>query len=246
MIDTHCHLQEDYRDVLLRAFANGVHHVFNICISVEDIERGLKIVEEFPTVYPVAGIHPCHAHEVEKGHFEWVVELAEQKKIIAIGESGLDLHHSLDHLDIQKEYFKKHIELANDLNLPLSIHCRNAYQELMDFTAKYPVKKGILHCFAGDETVAKWALEHGYILSFSGVVTFKNALKMQQIAAQTPLDSLIIETDAPWLAPDPYRGKKNEPAYIPFILKKIASLKGLSENQVQNEIFSTCKKLFGF
>lgn len=246
MIDTHCHLQEDYRDVLLRAFANGVHHVFNICISVEDIERGLKIVEEFPTVYPVAGIHPCHAHEVVKGHFEWIVELAEQKKIIAIGETGLDLHHSLEHLDIQKEYFKKHIELANDLNLPLSIHCRSAYQELMDFTAKYPVKKGILHCFSGDETVAKWALEHGYILSFSGVVTFKNALKMQQIAAQTPLDSLIIETDAPWLAPDPYRGKKNEPAYIPFILKKIASIKGLSENQVQNEIFSTCQKLFGF
>lgn len=246
MIDTHCHLQEDFREVLLRAFESGVQHVLNICISREDVERGLKIVQEFPTAYPVAGIHPCHAHEVEPGHFEWVVELANQKKLIAIGESGLDLHHSQEHLPIQKEYFKKHIELANDLDLPLSIHCRNAYQELIAFVEKYPIKKGILHCFAGDEAVAKWALDHGYILSFSGVVTFKNAKQMQQIAATTPLSSLIIETDAPWLAPDPFRGKKNEPAYIPFILKKIAELKGLSEKQVEEEIFSTCKKLFRF
>ena len=122
MIDTHCHLQEDFREVLLRAFESGVQHVLNICISREDVERGLKIVQEFPTAYPVAGIHPCHAHEVEPGHFEWVVELANQKKLIAIGESGLDLHHSQEHLPIQKEYFKKHIELANDLALSLSIH----------------------------------------------------------------------------------------------------------------------------
>lgn len=166
MIDTHCHLGDDYKEVLQRAFSKGVHHVINICIHPSDIERGQKIVKEFPSAPMVAGIHPCHAHEVEANHFEQIVRLAEEKKIVAIGETGLDLHHSKDHLEIQKEFFKKHIELANDLDLALSIHCRNAYNELKEFVEKHPIKKGILHCFAGPKEIATWALDAGFTLSF--------------------------------------------------------------------------------
>jgi TatD DNase family protein len=245
MIDTHCHLGEDYKEVLKRAFENGVDHVINICIDVKDIERGLKIHQEYPTVPAVAGIHPSHAHEVENGHFDLICGLASSKKIVAIGETGLDLHHSQEHLAIQKEYFKKHIELANDLDLPLSIHCRNAYQELIDFIEKNRVKKGILHCFAGSFEVARWALEKGFYLSFSGVVTFKNATQMQEIAASVPLEQMLVETDAPWLAPEPFRGKTNEPAYIPYIIEKIARLQKKTRAEVEEKIVKTSKELFG-
>jgi TatD DNase family protein len=244
MIDTHCHLGEDYREVLKRAFEKKVQHVINICIHPEDIVRGLKIVSEFPTAPMAAGIHPCHAHEVEEGHFEKIIQLAKEKKIVAIGETGLDLHHSQDHFEIQKKYFKMHIELANDLDLALSIHCRKAYYELKEFIEKNPIKKAIFHCFAGPQQIADWALGQGFFLSFSGVVTFKNALEMQSIAATTPLEQLLVETDAPWLAPEPFRGKTNEPAYIPFIIEKIASLKKKSKEEVSEAVFKNAKEIF--
>lgn len=244
MIDTHCHLGENYKEVLARAFSKGVHHVINICIQPCDIQRGLEILKEFPSVPMAAGIHPCHAHEVEEGHFELILRLAKEKKIVAIGETGLDLHHSQDHLEVQKKYFKKHIELANDLDLVLSIHCRSAYSELKEFVEKNPIKKGILHCFAGSKEIASWALEKGFFLSYSGVVTFKNALEMQAIAAATPLEQLLVETDAPWLAPEPFRGKINEPAYIPYIVEKIATLQKKPVEFLEKAIFSNAKKLF--
>jgi TatD DNase family protein len=244
MIDTHCHLGDDYKEVLQRAFLKGVHHVINICIHPCDIERGQKIVKEFPTAPMAAGIHPCHAHETETGHFEQIVRLAQEKKIVAVGETGLDLHHSKDHLEIQKEFFKKHIELANDLDLALSIHCRNAYMELKEFVEKHPIKKGILHCFAGPKEIAAWALDRGFTLSFSGVVTFKNALEMQTIASATPLSQLLVETDAPWLAPEPFRGKINEPAYIPYIVEKLATLHKMPVQVIQEAIYRNSQQLF--
>ena len=243
-IDTHCHLYDDYAAVLERAKNVGVSHVINICIHPEDIDRGLKIVQEFPNAPLAAGIHPCHAHEVTKGHFERIYKLVEEKKLIAVGETGLDLYHSPDHLEIQKIYFKKHIELANQFDLPLSIHCRNAYKELIEFVEKHPIKKGILHCFAGSQEVADWAIKQGFYLSFGGVVTFKNAREMQSIVQNIPLESILIETDAPYLAPDPFRGKTNEPAYLPFTLKKIASLVDRPEAEVATLLTRTTKTLF--
>ncbi|MFZ4773231.1 MAG: TatD family hydrolase [Chlamydiia bacterium] len=246
IIDTHCHLYDDYSEVLSRARKQDVSHVVNICIHPKDIERGLKIVEKFPNAPMAAGIHPCHAHEVEKGHFESIVELLQDKKLIAIGETGFDLYHSPDHLEIQKTYFKKHIDLANQYELPLSIHCRNAYKELIDFVEKHPIQKGILHCFAGSMEEAEWAVNKGLYLSFSGVVTFKNAKEMQHIVQNIPLESILIETDAPFLAPDPHRGKPNEPSYLPYVLKKIAALVESPEEEVASIITSNSKRLFKF
>jgi len=243
-IDTHCHLGDDYDAVLKRAMAKGVSHVVNICIHPEDIDRGTKIVADYPNAPLAVGIHPCHAHEVEAGHFERICQLVEEKKVVAVGETGFDMYHSPDHLEIQKHYFKKHIELANAYDLPLSIHCRNAYRELMEFVDQHPIRKGVLHCFAGGFDVAEWAIDAGLYLSISGVITFKNAKELQTIVQNMPLARLLVETDAPYLAPDPYRGQTNEPAYIPLIAKKIAALKGLDEQEVAAVLTANSKKLF--
>jgi TatD DNase family protein len=244
MIDTHCHLKEDFEATLQRAFEKGISHVINICIDLKDIERAQKIFEKYPQAPFMAAIHPCDAHKVEEGHFELICQLAQEGKLIGIGESGLDLYHAIEHLEIQKKFFRQHVELANDLNLPLAIHCRNAFSELIEFVKNNPIHKGILHCFSGNLEQALWALEHDFILSISGVITFKNAHSLHEVVEKIPLEKLVVETDAPWLAPEPFRGKHNEPSYIPYIVQKIADLKGLPFEEVATQLDINTKRVF--
>lgn len=248
MFDTHAHLQEDYEEVLKSAFAVGVNHIVNIALTKEDLDRGLEIHQKYPTVYLAAAIHPCYVNELDESFFDRISDLAKKKVLIAIGETGLDLYRGKETFSLQQSWLIRHIDLANRFNLPLIIHCRDAYDELFALLDKHPANRVVLHCFAGNMEQAKEAICRGYFLSMSGIITFKKNVSLHQIAKWAPLEKLLIETDAPYLAPEPFRGKDNTSSYISYTLKALALLKEMEVEELekvldQNSIgFFNCVK----
>jgi len=251
-IDTHAHLtfpeyKIDLPEVIQRAKDANLEAIINIALDEEAIKNSLKIAEEYPGyVFNAAGIHPHDSSEWNEETHQRIRKLGQDKKIIAIGETGLDYHYKLSPLETQKEVFRKFLQLAQELDLPAVIHSREASKDTMMIIHEenQGKLKGVLHCFAGDMDLAKEALDIGMLISFTGNITFPKAHVIRNAAKEIPLDRIMIETDCPFLAPQSYRGKRNEPAYVVKVAEQIAEVKGLSVEEVALETTKNAKSFF--
>lgn len=253
LVDSHCHLdqldlspyQGDLKKALASAAENNVKHMLCVCITLNDFPSMMKAIESFTNVSASLGLHPNEEVEVEPT-IEEITSLADNKKIVAIGETGLDYYRSEGDLDWQRNRFRQHIRAAKLINKPLIIHSRQAKQDTLQIMREEKANDvgGVMHCFTEDWEMAEEALSLGFYISFSGIVTFKNATQIQEVANKVPLERLLIETDAPYLAPMPHRGKSNEPAYVKYVAEFLAKLKGIDLESFAKQTTENFFKLF--
>jgi len=273
MFDTHAHVnfnayKDDADEVIKRAQDKGVS-VILVGSQFSTSERAIKMAEKYDNVYSAVALHPIHLEEqviankvdndetvefvsrAEEFDYRKYLQLAKSNaNVVAVGETGLDYFHLKEdardlQIEKQKQVFIKHIELANELNLPMIIHCREAYTELIEILKQNKVNKGgVIHCFIGNLIQGKKLLDMGFYLGFNGVITFKKAEPYLAALKLVPLDKILIETDCPNLTPVPNRGKRNEPSFVEFIIKKIADVKGLSFEEVEKQTDKNAKSLF--
>lgn len=252
--DSHAHLTSetlygDIEGVASRAQSAGVHHIVNICTDLLTLERGLQLAVTHPWILQAGATTP---HDVEKeGHavFEAFASCARDGKFHAVGETGLDYYYEHSNRQIQKEFLRKYLHLALECGLPVIIHCREAFKDFFEILdAEYQVNgrhaPGVLHCFTGTMAEAEEVIKRGWMLSLSGIVTFKKSVELHQVAKEVPLGNLLIETDAPYLAPQKHRGKTNEPAYVVETAAFIAGLKGISVEELALATTSNARQLF--
>jgi len=253
LIDSHCHLDRlelskydgDLSRALAKAKENKVGHMLCVSIDLEAYPAMLEKVRPFPEVSVSVGVHP-NEQEGEEPTVEGLVELAQDDKVVAIGETGLDYFRSEGDLDWQRDRFRVHIEASKQTGKPLIIHTREAKDDTLSImkNEKADEAGGVMHCFAEDWETAKKSLDLGFYISFSGIVTFKNAKELQEVAKKVPLDRMLVETDSPYLAPVPNRGKPNEPAYVLYVAEKIAELRGLTLDEIAGVTTENYKQLF--
>jgi TatD DNase family protein len=247
MIDSHCHLEmfkKDIPQVIKHAQDAGVNTIITISSDTESIDETIKIAEQYPMVYATVGIHPHDAKDLNNEIFKKIFELSRHPKVIAIGEIGLDYHYDHSPREIQREAFASQLSLAKDVGLPVIIHSREAFEDTIKILKEQNINKGVMHCFSGNLNQAKRALEMGFLISISGVVTFKNATKIKEVARFVPDDYLMIETDAPYLAPEPMRGRRNEPAFLIYTAKALAELRGVTVEDIDRITTVNVNKLF--
>ena len=248
LIDSHCHLNfPDLAQRLPEVLANmaeaGVDKAIAISVSRQSFEEVHAIAQNHPNIYATVGIHPDDP-EAEEFSLEELLERAARPKVVAIGETGLDYHWCKGDLAWQHQRFILHIEAANRSGLPLVIHTRDAAEDTMRLLREHQAHAGVIHCFTEDVNTAKLALDLGFYISFSGIVTFKNATAIQEAARYVPLNRLLVETDSPYLAPVPKRGKPNEPAYVRHTAAFVAQLRGDSLENIAQATTANCLRLF--
>lgn len=254
LIDSHAHLtkmelQGGVDQLLKNAYSAGIQTIVNICTDVETLNLGLELAQKYPWIYNTAATTP---HDVEKegeNFFSIVADHARQGNLVAIGETGLDYYYQHSPSDIQKKFLRRYLHLALECNLPIVIHCREAFKdffEILDAEYKHHEKlgPGVLHCFTGTLKEAEQVIKRGWYLSLSGIVTFKKSEELRRVAQMVPLDQLLIETDSPYLAPQSKRGKVNEPAYLPEIAESIAQTKGISLEELAEATRKNTYQLF--
>lgn len=251
LIDTHSHIDmsdfEDLDGIILNAKNEGVEKIIIPSVDRNSFERVIEISKNYEGVYCALGIHPSEAQNAKEEDYQKIIELAENKKVVAIGECGLDYYWDKTFIEEQKEVFLKQIEIAKTFNKPLIVHDREAHKDTFDLITQnikdeIPV---VMHCFSGSLEFAKECIRKGFYIALGGVVTFKNAKKAHEIAKEISLDYLLLETDAPYLTPEPYRGKRNEPAYIKFAAERIAEIRGTSFDEIANKTTENARKVFG-
>ncbi|MBU0905810.1 MAG: TatD family hydrolase [Planococcaceae bacterium] len=250
-IDTHVHLNaeqynEDLQDVIDRALEVGVNQMVVIGFDQKTIKRAIELAEEYDFIYAVVGWHPVDAIDCTDEDLQWIEELASHPKVVAIGETGLDYHWDKSPKEIQQQVFRKQIQLAQRVNLPLVIHNRDATEDVVRILQEEQAEKtgGVMHCFGGSVETAKTCIDMNFMISLGGPVTFKNAKKPKEVATDIPLEWLMIETDAPYLAPHPHRGKRNEPSLVPLVAEEIARLKGVSIEEVAQATTENAKRFY--
>lgn len=253
IIDSHCHLDSlDYKtrhknvdEVIENAKACGVHHFISVCTTVGRFEAMKNLTAHRSDVSLSCGVHPLNVED-EPFDYDKLFELAQDPKVVAIGETGLDYHYTPETKALQQSLFVQQIEIANKLNKPLIIHSRSARQDTMDMLEQNGAEKcgGVLHCFTEDWTMAKRALDLGFYISISGIITFRNAEELRDVVRKVPLDRLLVETDSPYLAPIPYRGKPNQPAYVRETCEYVATLKGVTTEEFARITTENVQHLF--
>ncbi len=249
MIDTHSHInmieKTSVDQVIKQAKDNGIDKIIVPSAYPKDIDVVMSLVETHVNVYGMLGVHPTEVKDWTDDLIDKIKEYSKHPKIVAIGEIGLDYYWDKSFNDLQKEVFIKQIKLANELNLPISIHDREAHKDTFDILKEYNTNsKIIMHCFSGSVEFAKECINQGWFIALGGVVTFKNAQKMKDVAKSIPLEYLLLETDAPYLTPTPFRGEENQPAYIKYIAEEIASLRGISVEEIANITTQNAIKVF--
>ena len=246
--NTHTHLNSeelfDQRDHYIQnALEKGVNHMTVVGYDVASSQRALEIAHEYDFVYATVGISPNDCLNTTDEDLTLIAKMAEDDKVVALGEIGLDYYYADVPKEKQMDVFKKQIKIAQDLGLPITIHCRDAYEDTYNVLEKANLK-GIMHCYSGSDQMALRFIKLGYYISLAGPVTFKNAKMPKRVATNVPLDSLLIETDDPYMAPVPLRGTTNEPANCIYIAKTIAELKGLDEEEVAKVTTDNAYKVF--
>lgn len=238
-IDSHCHLDDarfadDLEAVLDRAAAAGVTRILSIGTGdgPPEIDRAVRVAEKYEQVYASVGVHPHDAAKVTPQTLDDLRALASHQKVVAYGEIGLDYHYDFSPREVQREVFVAQLKLAADLKLPITIHTREAWEDTISILRENWTGEGIMHCFTGDPAQAQEALDMGFHLSYGGVLTFKTAENVRESARMTPDDRLLIETDAPYLAPIPYRGKRNEPSMMVETARKLAEVRGTTPDRI--------------
>jgi len=242
IIDTHCHLdfkefKEDFNDVLLNAKTNNISGMQTICTKIDEFPKILDIAKKHSNIWCSVGTHPHNAESEKHISQDNIKNLCDNDKVIGIGETGLDYYYENSNKEDQINSFLKHIEVAKITGMPLIIHARDADDDMIEILTKEYNKSpftGVIHCFTSSYKLAEAALSIGFYISFSGIITFKNADEIRNSCKKIPIERILVETDAPFLAPVPYRGKRNEPSYITETIKKVAEIKELTVEEVTN------------
>lgn len=251
LVDSHCHLDlltlppdDSIEKVINRAKQNGVHYFLNVCVSLKEFPVVLNTAEAYPCVNASVGSHPNESDEEVTE--ENLLALGAHQKVIAIGETGLDYFRSTGDLEWQRDRFRTHIRVAKKLQKPLIIHTRDAKEDTIRLMREEHASEagGVMHCFTEDWAVAEQALEMGFYISFSGIVTFKSAVTIQEVARKVPLDRMLVETDSPYLAPVPYRGQPNEPGYVLHTAEFIANLRNIHVDELAEQTSKNFFNLF--
>jgi TatD DNase family protein len=251
-IDTHCHLDEDAftqdcAEVVDRAVQSGVVGMIAIGITLESCRRVIDLAQRFESVYATVGLHPNYVAAANPSDWDQIVELAKAPKVVGLGETGLDQYWDHSPLDLQAEYFDRHLELSRQLGLPFVVHCRDAEPEVVAQLRKHADRgplNGVMHAFCGSAETAAACLEMGMRLGLGGMLTFKKNEAQRQLAATFPLDRIVIETDAPYLAPTPFRGKRNEPAHVRLTAACLAETLGVSKEEIAKQTTANARSLF--
>lgn len=250
-IDSHGHIyreyyEEDFQEVVKRAIDAQVTKIFLPCVTSQSLKDIFDAVEQFPQhLFPMVGLHPTDIPEEYESELSVLEKYLDDKRIIAVGEIGMDLYHDTSKLEQQKVVFDRQLQWACERRLPVSLHIRSAYAESMEILRKFEGTDltGILHCFSGGIQEAEWAIKHGFLIGIGGVVTFKNS-KLQEIVKAVGIEHLALETDSPFLAPTPHRGTRNESSYIPIIAQKVADLCECSIEKVAEITTQNVESLF--
>ena len=253
--DSHAHyddtrFDEDRHELLSAMAKNKVDYIVNAAADITSSNEGIRLSEEYPFIYTAVGVHP---HSVEKldafnegsTTIEFLKELANHPKVVAIGEIGLDYYYEHSPREIQKIWFKRQMELAKKVDLPIIVHSRDASQETFEMIRESGLSKGVIHCFSGSPEMALEYIKLGFYIGVGGTVTFKNARRSVEVVEQIPMESIVIETDCPYLTPVPHRGKRNDSTYLVHISEKIAEIKNISIEEVAHITSKNAKVLFG-
>lgn len=251
LIDTHCHLDfKDFKDdmdvVLKRSRDSGIKFIINVGSSMEGTARSIKLSEENDFIYAAVGIHPHEADSVTENDIKLFAEFLKKPKVVAIGEIGLDYYKNISSHENQKKLFIRLLETAKLAKLPVIIHNRDAHMDVIDILKNIAGNSanGVIHCFSGDEKFLKICLDMGFFISFTCNITYKNADNLREIVKLAPMDRLLLETDAPFLAPQAFRGKRNEPVYVKYAAEEVARIKSLSFEEVAKITTENAIKLF--
>jgi TatD DNase family protein len=251
LIDSHCHIDDARFDVdrdamLTRARAGGVERFVTIGCDLETSRSAVALAHRYPFISATVGVHPHEVKLIQEGWYDELRSLAGSDRCVAYGEIGLDYHYDHSPREIQRLRFREQVQLARELRLPIVIHTREAQEDTIAILKEEKAHElgGVFHCFSGDAWLAKDALDLGFYLSFSGVITFQNASMLREIIKTVPLDRVLVETDAPYLTPIPHRGKRNEPAYVRHVAEKMAELHGISVQEVEEATTQNAKRLF--
>ncbi len=251
IIDTHAHYDDKQfdidRDEILKSLeAEDVGIVVNASASYRSCERVVKMAQEYPFMYAMVGVHPDHAGELTEETFAEMKKLFNEPKVVAVGEIGLDYYWDNEPRELQKEWFIRQLELAKELNLPVNIHSRDAAEDTFNIMKEHAKGlKGIIHCFSGSKEMAVEYVKLGFAIGVGGVVTFKNGKKLKEVVEAIPLTSLVMETDCPYLAPVPFRGKRNNSTYLKYVAEEIAQLKGVTYEEVLVQTEKNAREIYG-
>lgn len=252
IFDTHAHyddqkFDEDRMELLDDMLKMGVETIVNVCASLRSLERVPKLVEKYPFMYQAIGIHPDEVGDLNEEIFVQMKELLMHEKSVAVGEIGLDYYWDQESHDLQKKWFIRQLDLARELDLPVIIHSREAAADTMEIMKNHAQGlRGVIHCYSYSKEMAKEYVKMGYMIGVGGVVTFKNGKKLKETVEAIPLESIVLETDCPYLAPEPFRGKRNQSSYIEYVAKEIARIKDVSYETVIDQTRKNARRLYGF
>lgn len=252
LIDTHCHLDEDAfsvdrAEVIERAVAEGVAHILTIGTTADSSVSAVEIAEQFENVSAVVGIQPNYVAEAKPDDWDRILDLAGHEQVVGIGETGLDRYWDYAPIDLQQEFFDRHIELARELGKPFVVHCRDAEADVVAQLRRHAAAgplSGVMHSFSGDQATADACLDMGMLISFAGMLTFKKNEALRAVAASVPADRILVETDAPYLAPVPNRGKRNEPAWVKHTAECLAEVRGVPLDEFAARTTANAQRLF--
>ncbi len=259
--DSHCHLDDarydDDRNDIIDLLSNRMRTCINVGSSVASSERSVALANAHSFLYATAGIHPHHANEYRDSDLSAIARLVKSPKVVALGEIGLDYHYDNTVKTNQQRMFRQQLELAREVGLPVVIHTRDASADTMAILREHAAaadyvnpelreRKGVLHCFSGNLTMATEAVGLGFYISLAGPLTYPKSPKLTEVASHIPITRLLIETDSPYLPPEPYRGKRNNPSYVAYVARRLAEIRGMSEEAIARTTYENAKTLFGF
>lgn len=251
IFDTHAHYDDEQfdkdREELLKSLPeNGIEYVVNVGASIESTKKTLELTQNYNFIYGAVGVHPSETGELNEDNFRWLKDAARSPKIVAIGEIGLDYYWKEPEIHVQKKWFQRQMELARELKLPMVIHSRDASRDTLEMMedAKAGDMGGVIHCYSYSLETARIYLDMGFYIGIGGVLTFNNAKKLREVVEYTPLDRILLETDCPYLAPVPNRGKRNSSLNLTYVAEKIAEVKGVDYNEVLKATNVNAKRMY--
>lgn len=251
IFESHAHydshqFNEDREELLRSMQEHGVGTIVNVCADWDSVTEVVEMVQNYPFMYAAVGLHPDEVGDLDDERFEFLKTQCQNEKVVAIGEIGLDYYWDNESHDVQKQWFVRQLELARELDLPVIIHSRDAAEDTLKIMKEHAQGlRGVIHCFSYSKELAEEYVKMGFHIGIGGVVTFKNGKKLKEVAEVVPLERILLETDCPYLAPEPYRGKRNSSLYIPHIAQAIADIKGITYEEVVAQTEQNGKLLFG-
>ena len=251
IFDTHAHYDDEQydadRDELLSQMRDfGISNIVNVGANLESSKRSVELSHKYDFIYSAVGVHPSDCEELNEERLESIREMSRDERCVAIGEIGLDYHWPEPAPELQKKWFKAQLDIARGVELPVVIHSRDAAADTLDILKSERVGEigGVVHCFSYSREVARQCVDMGLYIGIGGVLTFKNGRKMVEVVEQTPMDRILLETDCPYLAPEPFRGKRNNSTYLPYVVSKMAEIKGISEEEVIRITEENAKRMY--